>query len=281
MDGLTDWSSHFCGFSDLIFFHLHFRDGKSCQHNIIVFVQIHQTISTKTISVFGSGCDISSHEFVFSLWTANLLSQLEFDSCKPRPSRTSAVATRCGLDDNANVWIDCQLVLFFGLEKNWFLMIPGASSWWCVRMFNVLFFFFFSEDVQNKRHLRLSKIFFQPWEQCLQGRKSTNCITGPGCFFGLPTFNRQKETLGTHLAGDFGGFLQDSFRSLVVKFNNLVEVEALVVPVCPEHHSRFIQLRDVLVPWNEEEISSNQMENILFLKLRYCWWKKSQVTTWD
>ena len=76
--------------------------------------------------------------------------------------------------------------------------------------------------------------------------------------------------LRTHLAGDFGGFLQDSFRSLVVKFNNLVEVEALVVPVCPEHHSRFIQLRDVLVPWNEEEISNNQIENILFLKLRYC-----------
>lgn len=159
MDGLTDWSSHFCGFSDLIFFHLHFRDGKSCQHNIIVFVQIHQTISTKTISVFGSGCDISSHEFVFSLWTANLLSQLEFDSCKPRPSRTSAVATRCGLDDNANVWIDCQLVLFFGLEKNWFLMIPGASSWWCVRMFNVLFFFFFRRCPKQKTFEAFEDIF--------------------------------------------------------------------------------------------------------------------------
>ena len=38
-------------------------------------------------------------------------------------------------------------------------------------------------------------------------------------------------------------FLQESGS---VQFNNLVEVEALVVPVCPEHHSRFIQLKELL-----------------------------------
>ncbi len=48
--------------------------------------------------------------------------------------------------------------------------------------------------------------------------------------------------------------VQDSLKDgLMVKFNNLVEVEALVVPVCPEHHSRFIQLREVLVPWCVDE----------------------------
>jgi len=93
-------------------------------------------------------CDISSHEFVFSLWTANILSKLEFDSCKPRPSR---------------------------------------------------FRRYFSSHGNN-------------------------------------AFKEESPQTAS----------QDSFRSLVVKFNNLVEVEALVVPVCPEHHSRFIQLRDVL-----------------------------------
>lgn len=129
MDGLTDWSSHFCGFSDFHFFHLHFRDGKSCQHynNYYFWFKIHQKISTKkTISVFkSSGCDISSHEFVFSLWTANLLSQLEFDSCKPRPSRTSAVG----------VWL--SVILFLGLKKL-ILMIPGHpvdEPWGCFFVF--------------------------------------------------------------------------------------------------------------------------------------------------
>ena len=113
-----------------------------------------------------------------------------------RPVPRLSAKTRCGLTMTTPMFrVDCQLSFLWGWKKL-ILMIPGHPAV-TVRMFC---FFFFSEDVQNNRHLRLSKIFFQPWEQCLQGRKSTNCITGPGCFFGLPTFNRQNSP-GNSLPG--------------------------------------------------------------------------------
>ena len=41
-----------------------------------------------------------------------------------------------------------------------------------------------------------------------------------------------------------------------VSFNNLVEVEALVVPVCPVHHGKFMQyeaLKELLATWRPED----------------------------
>lgn len=91
-------------------------------------------------------CDVSSHEFVFSLWTKNILSKLEFDSCKPRPSR----------------------------------------------------------------------------------------------------FRRYFSSHGHAFEAPKAPLSPPAQESGSVQFNNLVEVEALVVPVCPEHHSRFIQLKELL-----------------------------------
>jgi len=94
-------------------------------------------------------CEISSHEFVQSLCAAGLLSQLEFNSSKPRPDRFRRM-----FSSHAGITSD-------GMSKE--------SS--------------------------LSPV-------------------------------AQKDAAGT--AGS-------------VSFNNMVEVEALVVPVCPVHHGKFMQ----------------------------------------
>jgi len=90
-------------------------------------------------------CDFSSHEFVQSLCTAGLLSQLEFNSSKPRPSRF----------------------------RRMFSSHAGVTS-----------------DSMSKE-----------------------------------SSMSPKEAVSTG----------------TVSFNNFVEVEALVVPVCPVHHGKFMQ----------------------------------------
>ncbi|CAE7776991.1 unnamed protein product, partial [Symbiodinium pilosum] len=108
-------------------------------------------------------CEISSHEFVQSLCGAGLLSQLDFNSCKPRPARFRRM-----FSSHAGITSD-------SMSKESSAMSPTAQK-------------------------------------------------DPG---GPP---------GT------------------VSFNNMVEVEALVVPVCPVHHGKFMQyeaLKELLADFHK------------------------------